>query len=369
MSLSGCDAERNPAMFDEFLSNSKSWLNGKGPSSGIVFSSRIRLARNLAAYPFVGRASFQQKNQILKKIQQAHAQIPLLSRALYLRMTEIEDVDKQFLLERHLVSREHLTSPRGRGLLVSRDEKIAVMINEEDHLRMQAVTSGFNLQECWELLNSIDDRFSKTVGYAFSPELGYLTACPTNVGTGLRGSCMLHLPALVLTKKINKILDLLTKISFTIRGLFGEGTQALGNFFQISNQVRLGLSEREIIENLTGVVNQVKSQEMDARRFLLRKYKLKMEDGVWRALGLLRNCRLVSTQESLEHLSMLSLGLDLGIIKDSHLCEKGKGRELLNNLFLSVHPAHLQKIEHKVLNEKERDSVRADVLRERLSPC
>tara|TARA_Y100000031_G_C7977492_1_gene273241 strand:- start:53 stop:589 length:537 start_codon:yes stop_codon:yes gene_type:complete len=178
---------------------------------------------------------------------------------------------------------------------------------------------------------------------------------------------MMHLPALILTKRINKILELLTRISFTTRGLFGEGTQALGDFFQISNQVGLGLSEDELIENLIGVVNQVKGQEIDARETLLKKHKLSLEDNVWRALGTLKNARLINSKEALSHLSILSLGLDLGIIKDNDLSLSAPGRELLNRLFIILQPAHLQKIEDKPLSERQRDSIRATILRERLS--
>jgi protein arginine kinase len=240
------------------------------------------------------------------------------------------------------------------------------MINEEDHLRMQVIAAGFDLNNCWETLNEIDNLLSKKVPFSFSSDLGYLTACPTNVGTGLRASCMLHLPALILTKRINKILELLARISFTTRGLFGEGTQALGNFFQISNQVSLGLSEQELIDNLIGVVNQVKTQEMDARDTLMKKLRPNLEDSIWRALGILRNSRLISSKEALGHLSILSLGLDLGIIKDNDIFAQGDGKGLINSLFMMIQPAHLQKIESKSLKGAQRDYVRAEILRKKL---
>jgi protein arginine kinase len=347
-------------MFESFLTNQESWLNGKGPSSEIIFSSRVRLARNFSDFPFPSRATPTQKESISKRIQDAYLKVKMLKKSTFIMMEEVDDLDKQFLLERHLISQEHLTSLKGKGVIVSPDERIAIMINEEDHLRMQVITSGFDLKTCWQILNDIDTDLSKIFGFAFLPDLGFLTACPTNVGTALRVSCMLHIPALVLTKRINKILELLTKISFTARGLFGEGTQALGDFFQISNQGSLGLSEQELIDNLSGVVNQVREQEMGAREDLLKKYKLSLEDNVWRALGLLRHCRLISSKEALSHLSMLSLGLDLGIIK-------GIKRELINSLFVIIQPAHLQKIEAKALKEEERDYIRASILRDKLA--
>ena len=347
-------------MFEEFLQNKESWLNGKGPDSDIVFSSRIRVARNAKGYLFPLRATAVQREEVYEKIKAAIPGVKQLKDSMAVSMNGLDDVDKMFLLERHLVSQEHLSSQRGKGVVITSDEHVAVMINEEDHLRMQVITSGFDLGKCWDILNSIDNDLSKKISFSFDSEIGYLTACPTNVGTGLRASCMLHLPALVLTKRINKILELLAKISFTARGLFGEGTQALGNFFQVSNQVSLGVSEQELIDNLVGVVNQVKQQELDARQLLLKKYRMSLEDSIGRAYGILRNCRMIDTKEAFSHLSVLSLGLDLGIIKKIK-------RETLNNLFIIIQPAHLQKIEGRPLKEGERDYIRAQVVRDKLS--
>ena len=294
-------------------------------------------------------------------------EIKELNDSIFIDMKELDKLDSQLLLERHLVSQEHIAATKNKGLIVSKDERMSIMINEEDHLRIQVITSGFDLQKYWEVLNNIDDSLSKKIPFSFSQELGYLTTCPTNVGTALRASCMLHLPALILTKRINKILELLTRISFTTRGLFGEGTQALGDFFQISNQVSLGLPEAELISNLIGVVNQVRQQEIDARAMLLKKHKLGLENNVWRSLGILRSARLIDSREALNHLSTLSLGLDLGIIKNIDLSPKGRsGQELIKNLLIMIQPAHLQKLESKSLKEQERDYVRAEILRHKL---
>ena len=356
-------------MFDSFLTNKKSWLKNSGPDCEIVFSSRVRLARNLAGYNFPGRAGYAQREEVLSDLMSACRKEPGADDMIFARIEELSELDRHFLLERHLVSQEHILpfdegvkpSLKGKGVVISDDERLSIMINEEDHVRAQYITSGFDLERCFKNINEFDDRLSSRVTYALLPEFGHLTACPTNVGTGLRASCMLHLPALIFTKRINKVLELLAKISFTARGFFGEGTQALGNFFQISNQVSLGVSEAEIIGNLTGVVNQVKEQELDAREILARRHKLSLEDSVWRAMGILQNSRLINTQEVFNHLSMLSLGLDLGIIN-------GIKRELINSLFVMIQPAHLQKIETKRLNELERDSVRAQILREKIKP-
>lgn len=353
-------------MFEELINNKDSWLNGKGPDSEIVFSSRIRLARNIEGFPFPSQATREQRTEILDRLRVVSPGIKSLKGSIFVQRDQTNDLDNQLLLERHLISQEHIALGKEKGVIMSKDEKISIMINEEDHLRMQVITSGFDLKDCWKVLSKIDDDLGEKINFSFLPDLGYLTACPTNVGTGLRASCMMHLPALILTKKIKKILELLTRISFTTRGLFGEGTQALGDFFQISNQVSLGLSEEELIDNLIGVVNQVKEQEIDSRRTLLKKHKLSIEDNIWRALGILRNSRLISSKEALSHLSILSLGLDLGIIKSSDLKKTKDPKELVNNLFIMIQPAHLQKIESKSLKEIERDYVRAEILRKEL---
>ncbi|RKY36865.1 MAG: protein arginine kinase [Candidatus Omnitrophota bacterium] len=346
-------------MFEEFLSNERWWLNPKGPEAEVVISSRLRLARNIKDLPFPSKATHSQKKEVLERVESFWSKVDILKPGFLVRMDEVNFLDRQFLLERHLISQEHINRPQGKGLIVSFDERISIMINEEDHLRIQVLTSGFNLEETWEIINKVDDAISRFLPYAFLPEIGYLTACPTNVGTALRASCMLHLPGLALTKRISKILELLAKLSFTTRGLFGEGTQALGNFFQISNQVSLGISEEEIIDNLSGVIKQIKDQEESARDFLLRKHKPSLEDSIWRALGILRNARLITTKEALSHLSLLCLGLDLGIIK-------GIKRDVINNLFIIIQPAHLQKMEGRTLEDQERDYKRAALLRSKL---
>jgi len=346
-------------LFKKLLKNENKWFNTEGPNSDIIISTRARLARNIEGYPFPWKTAPSAKRDILDKVKDAVHKVQFINEAWFIKMDTLSAVDKQFLLERHLVSREHTRSVKGKGLVVSDSEEFSIMINEEDHLRLQVIMPGFNLGKAWLFINKLDDELSKYLPFSFSPELGYLTACPTNVGTALRASCMLHLPALVLTKNIDKVLELLSKLSFTARGLFGEGTQALGNFFQISNRATLGFSESEIIDNLSGVVNQVKEQELISRDDLVKKHRHTFEDSVWRSLGILRNCRLISTKEAFSHLSMLCAGVDLGIIKEVE-------RATINNLFIIVQPAHLQKIEGKTLKEEERDYIRAFIIREHL---
>lgn len=308
-----------------------------------------------------------EKEAILSQIKDAYQDIEILKNAVYFEMSDLKEEDKLFLLERHLISYEHAEACAGKGLLLSKDEVVSVMINEEDHLRMQVILSGCELTKAWGLLNKIDDELAKRLKFCYSQDLGFLTTCPTNTGTGLRVSCMLHLPALVLTKRINKILELVAKISFTTRGLFGEGTQALGDFFQVSNQLTLGISELELIANLGGLIGQIREQELDARQFLLKKHRFNLEDNIFRALGILKNARLVTSKEALSYLSMLSLGVDLGIINRLDSLGQNQARRFLGHLLVLIQPGHLQKLEGRVLSEKERDYIRAEILREKLA--
>ena len=244
-------------------------------------------------------------------------------------------------------------------MAISSDETISIMVNEEDHLRLQVLKPGFSLSECWQIAEKMDSDLEKKLNFAFSGKLGYLTACPTNTGTGMRASVMLHLPALVLTKQINRVIQAIVKLGLTVRGLFGEGTEATGNFFQISNQVSLGRSETEIIDNIKRIINQVIEYEQNARQALLSKNRNKLEDQVWRSFGVLQNARIITSSESIELLSNLRLGFDLDIIK-------GLSREVINELFILTQPAHLQKFEDKNLNPNKRDIKRAQLIREKL---
>jgi len=346
-------------ILDDLLNKPGEWFKGKGPDSNIIISSRVRLARNIAEFPFPGRMKAYQVDELFDKIKLAQQKSSFLRGFEFVKAGELSNLDREFLLERHLISQEYMNFSEGRALLLRRDEVCSIMINEEDHLRIQVIKSGFDLQDTWEIANRVEEEFSKSLDFAFSPTLGYLTACPTNVGTGMRASCMLHLPGLIMTKRINRVLELISKLSFTTRGFFGEGTQAIGNFFQVSNQLTLGLSEVEILSNLSGIIKQLKTQELQARDYMLSKYKLSLEDKVCRALGVLKSCRLISSSETLSHLSLLRLGMDLGIIKNLD-------KELLNQLFIMIQPAHLQKIYKKRLSHEERDFIRAELLREKL---
>lgn len=344
---------------EQLLTHTGEWLRGTGPSANIVMSSRIRLARNLANCPFPSRSTKKELETTLNSVEQALKHISFLKGATLFRMNELDQIDRQLLVERHLMSHEHSSNPEGKGLLVSSEEVVSIMINEEDHLRIQVMRSGLNLTEGWDIINDIDDSLSKELGFSYIENWGFLTSCPTNTGTAMRGSVMMHLPALVMTKQINKVLAAISKLSFASRGFYGEGTQASGNFYQISNQVSLGHSELDIIQNINGLIRQVIEQEEQARQALLIQNRPMLEDKICRCWGLLKTARIISSQEAIELFSMVRLGVDMGIIKDVN-------HKALNELFIVIQPAHLQKIEGKKLNAFERDTKRASVIRQKL---
>ncbi|MDP3786331.1 MAG: protein arginine kinase [Candidatus Omnitrophota bacterium] len=345
--------------FEDLWTQTGEWLKGSGPNADIVMSSRIRLARNLAKYPFPHWAKPAQLEVVLSDFEKAYKDIDYFKGALYLRMKELSSIDKQMLLERHLISREHIMSPEYKSVLISDREIISTMVNEEDHLRIQVLQSGFNIQNTWQLANKIDDELDKKLDYAYSTDLGYYTCCPTNVGTGMRASCMAHLPCLVMTKQINQLLNAISKLGLTARGFFGEGTEAYGNFFQISNQVTLGHSEEEIIDNLERLIRQVIDYENAARKSLLANQKQLLDDKISRAVGILKSAHLMTSEEALVLLSEVRLGIDLGMIKDIDI-------NMLNELIVQIQPAHLQKLEGKHLSAEERDVKRAELIQSKL---
>ena len=344
---------------DDLIKNTAQWLKGTGANSNIVMSTRVRLARNLALKPFPNKARKKDLTDIMAAIEAAMREIDFFKKAIFIHISELDNVDKQFLIERHLMSHEHAANTDGKALVVSDEEVLSVMINEEDHMRLQVMQSGLNLNECWKVANLMDDALSDKLDFAYSIHWGYLTACPTNTGTAMRGSVMLHLPALVMTKQINKVLAAVSKLSFASRGFYGEGTQASGNFYQISNQVSMGHTEVDVIENISGLIRQIIEQEEQARQALLVQNRTMLEDKIFRSLGILKTSRIVSSQETIELLSMVRLGVDLGIINDVN-------RSAVNELFMMTQPAHLQKIEGKKLSASERDAKRASVIRQKL---
>ncbi len=341
------------------LNQTGEWLRGSGPDAEIVISCRVRLARNLSRFPFPAKSTNEDKKKMVSLLEELTAESKYLKEALFLRLNKLDELDRQFLVERHLISREHAAGEDGSAVIIGKRELVNIMINEEDHLRLQVLHSGFQLKESWSLINDLDNDFEKKLDFAFSPRLGYLTSCPTNVGTGLRGSVMLHLPALVLTKQINQVLQAILKLGLAVRGLYGEGTEASGNLFQISNQVTLGKSEEEIISSLEKVIRQIIGHERNARKLLIKDNVKQVEDRVGRAYGILRNAHVISSKEAIELLSTLRMGVDLGLLTKVE-------RQTINELFLLTQPAHLQKIAGEKLSPENRDIKRSNLIREKL---
>src|SRR5437763_11400846 len=337
------------------------WLRGSGPMSEIVISSRIRLARNVNGVPFLTLTSRPQRQQLEGRVRDVllHAQVS--SQTLYVDLEKAPEIDRQLLVERHLISKQHAAAEGARGVAVGESETIAIMINEEDHLRIQVLRSGLQLDEAWEQINAIDDALESKLDFAFHPRFGYLTACPTNVGTGIRVSVMLHLPALKLTGEIEKVFRAAKDLKLAVRGLYGEGTEATGDFYQISNQTTLGKSEEDIISDFKHlVIPKIIDYEHQARRTPLNDPTGALDDKVQRAVGVLRAARLIASEETLFLLSHLRMGINLGRIKDIDI-------STINELFLMTQPAHLQKIQGKKLEGDLRRAARADYIRQRLN--
>ncbi len=337
------------------------WTNRQGPLSDIVISSRIRLARNVEGIPFPPRAEQAELKNIFELSRQVIEEDSLFKDSDLLLLDELTPMESQFLVEKHLISIYHAREKRlYRGCVFNQKETLSIMINEEDHFRIQYLLSGLQLNNIWKLINEIDNEIEKKVTYAFSEKEGYLTSCPTNVGTGMRASIMLHLPALAMVNGINDILKAISKIGYVVRGFYGEGTEVMGNLFQVSNQITLGLSEEEIIDNLEKVNQQIINKEKKVRRDLLSNSKNQLEDQAWRAYGILSSARTISSVEAMELLSKLRFGVELGIIPHPDL-------GTLNKLMLLIQPAYLQMLAGKDLGPFNRDLQRAMLIRDKIS--
>ena len=335
------------------------WLRGSGPESDIVISSRIRLARNLADFPFIRQCNDADRSEVEKSLKDTIFSIKKWKNLAYLDVNTLAKVDRQFLVERQLISREHADSDGARAVAIDHQEKFSLMINEEDHLRMQVMHSGLALDSAWKRINESDDMIEENMTFAFNPRLGYLTACPTNVGTGMRVSVMLHLPALVITRQIEKVFRSLQKISLAVRGLYGEGSQAMGDFYQISNQITLGRSEQELIQQVNDVVPVLIDYERKARQFLIRESQKDLHDRVSRAFGILCTAQTISSEETMHLLSSVRMGINLGLIENLEI-------PMVNQLFIHTQPAHLQKLRGSELDTANRNIERAHYLKNHL---
>jgi len=344
---------------DDLIGRPAAWLDAGGGSDPVV-SSRIRLARNLHNAAFPGWAGEEECEKIWQSLRPTLQAAPTLSGSYAVGMEELDELDRQILFERHLISHEHAGRGRGSGLVGTPDERVAVMVNEEDHLRLQVIRPGLDIREAWEVMNRLDDEIGGRVRYAFSPRLGYLTACPSNVGTGLRASVMVHVPGLVLMNEINPVIKGVTKIGLAVRGLWGEGTEAVGNMFQVSNQITLGEKEGEIVHGLEQIVLEIVEHEKNARARLRDRKEPVLRDHVGRSLGILQNAHILASKEALDLVSGLRLGLEMGILK----C---KDRRPLDELLVVTQPAHLQKREGRKLKPRNRDVARAQQVRQVLA--
>jgi len=345
--------------FDTLVANSSPWPSGDGPPGGLVLSTRVRLARNLSDVPFTHVARDEQLQGVLARAVGAAQRADSFKAGVLLKMNELASSERQMLVERHLVSHELGDGARPRGILIAGGERLSLMINEEDHLRLQSMAPGFQLAEAWSSADVADDELDQTLDYAFSDEIGYLTACPTNAGTGLRASVLIHLPALVLLDEIQKVLKGVMQVGLSVRGLYGEHSEVMGNLFQISNQTTLGRSERDSIESLERVTRQIMDAEERARERMMRDARIQIEDKVWRAYGTLRHCRSIHAREVINLCSAVRLGVALGL---SGLCPI----RTVNELLVLTQPGHLQRYAGGELTPSERNVIRAQLVRERL---
>jgi protein arginine kinase len=334
--------------------------HGTVPPGPVVLSSRIRLARNLQSFSFPGRASESVRRQILSICGGAAANLKQMQKATVLNLQDLDDLERRVLVERHLISRELSQLGAGAGVIISKDQSCSIMINEEDHLRIQVMRSGYHINRIWRTINAIDSALEEHIDYAFSDQLGYLTACPTNLGTGLRASVMLHLPGLVIANHMEQVVRALNQIGLTVRGLFGEGSDATGSIFQISNQQTLGESEETILKRLLKVLGQVIEQEENARYKLLETERSKVFDRIGRCFGILQHAHILNSAEAMNCLSLVRLAIDLGLLPEEH-------RILIDRLFIHSQPGHVQLLHREQIDSDRRDIARAAFIREESS--
>lgn len=352
-------ALRKRKFFKQALSE---WMKGGGPESDIVISSRIRLARNLKDLPFPVLATNGHAQETLDRVKTVlkSEELREISAFELLLLDDLDELDKKVLVEKHLISPALVNESKKGAVLLSENESVSIMVNEEDHLRIQVLQPGFQLKEAWDLANQMDDIFEAKLDYAFDEKRGYLTSCPTNVGTGMRASVMMHLPALVLTQQINRILSAISQVGLVVRGIYGEGSEATGNLFQISNQITLGQSEEDIIENLQSVAGQIIAHERAAREKLLNESKIRILDRVSRSYGILANAAVIDSKEAAQRLSDVRLGVDLGLLDTTN-------SQVLNELMVMTQPGYLQQYAGGILSPDERDLRRAELIRSRLA--
>ena len=337
----------------------KSWITGGGPDSNIILSSRVRLARNLSNIPFPSAMDQEKAGLVMESVRSAVIPSESQKHYSFISMEQQNLLEKQVLVEKHLISPGLLKNSQNSAAIIDEDEITSIMINEEDHIRIQAILPGLQIKKAWEIATAVDDVIEAKLEYAYDEGLGFLTCCPTNVGTGVRASVMVHLPALHITGNISKILQAVSQIGLTIRGLYGEGTEIVGNIFQISNQITLGRSEEEIVDNLSAVTTQIIEKEKEARNLLLSNNRVQIEDKIWRSWGIMKNARIMHSQECMKLLSDIRLGVDLNILDTIPILA-------LNEIMIYTQPASLQKSFETELSAADRDVYRAKMIRNKL---
>lgn len=339
----------------------ENWIKYQGKRDDLVLSSRIRLARNIDKMPFPHKLSVEKGREVIPLVEDAfYRSVHMREEYITNYLCDRDAIVNQVYLERHLISKNLINNSDKAAFITDKNEIVSVMINEEDHIRIQCITSSLNLEEAYDLSNKIDNLLEEKLSYAFDEKLGYITSCPTNIGTGLRASVMIHLPILSLNNKMNGVINAVSQVGMTVRGLYGEGSKAYGNIYQISNQVTLGLSEEEIISNLEAVVKQIINEESLLREDLIKNYKYEIEDRIYRALGMLKSAVLLNSNECIKLLSDVRLGVEMGIIKDVD-------NVILNNLLVDTQIASIQQIHKEKLSNKEIELNRAKLVKERLA--
>jgi len=356
--------QNDAGLLEKILKNSSSpWMNGKGNLGDVVISSRVRLARNLKEVPFPHLLEEKDAREVLNKIFCAIDQVGAKrfgGDIIKVDLQNLPSLDRQVLVEKHLISPQHAENGFAKGLALRHDEQVSIMINEEDHLRIQCLHSGLELDEAWILASGIDDLCDEILDFAYDEKIGYLTACPTNVGTGLRASVMVHLPALAIGNEVPRVLTAISKLGLVVRGLYGEGTEGQGNIFQISNQITLGQTEKEILENLALVAKQVVAEEKRVRENLLKNRRPEIEDRIFRALGILSNARTMTSNEAIKLWSDLRLGVELEMVP-------GLTVKHTNEILVLSRPSFVQRVFGKIMPPEERDIKRAELIRRHLA--
>ncbi len=348
------------SLINEMAKQTSSWLSGDGDENMVVISTRVRMARNIAGYKYPTAADKETNEKIVGHFDSIQSKSDSLKSGAFIRDTDLSTLDKDFLIERHLMSPNFMHDDNSRALYLSNDEQISIMINEEDHIRMQALVPGLNPDKALLKIGEYDAEISKYLEFDYDADFGFLTSCPTNVGTGLRTSVLIHLPGLVITKEIDRVIAKITKMGVAVRGFYGEGTDVLGNLFQVSNQKTLGISEKETLESLTAVCRYIIEEEAQSRQLLMDEAFEQMRDKVWRSYGILKYAHVLTSEEVMNLLSALRLGIALGIIDFIDI-------PLINEILLFSQPAHLQKYYLEEMDQDKRDFIRAQMVREKFA--